>query len=188
MSLLAEKVAKIKFNRIWSMPSRHTFTIKPIRELLARYIQQQQQQQVWIDPFAGYNSPATITNDLNPKCPTDYHLEAIDFLQVIKERKETVYGVLLDPPYSPRQVKECYEGLGLKVTQSATNKQFWTKTRKFIAQEFKPKVVISCGWNSQGLGKNLGYSIIEILLVAHGGSRNDTIVTVEQPIEEVRQT
>lgn len=41
-------------------------------------------------------------------------------------------------------------------------------------------MAISFGWNSQGFGKNLGFKIIEILLVAHGRGHNDTIVTVEE--------
>ena len=36
------------------------------------------------------------------------------------------------------------------------------------------------GWNSNGVGKVRGFEIIEILLIAHGGSHNDTIVTVER--------
>lgn len=40
-------------------------------------------------------------------------------------------------------------------------------------------VCISFGWNSMGIGKKNGFEIIEILLVAHGGMHNDTIVTVE---------
>ena len=40
--------------------------------------------------------------------------------------------------------------------------------------------MISFGWNSIGFGKNRGFEIIEILLVAHGGTKNDTIVTVER--------
>lgn len=35
-------------------------------------------------------------------------------------------------------------------------------------------------WNSGGFGKNLGFEMIEILLVPHGGHHNDTIVTVER--------
>lgn len=45
-------------NRVWSMPSKHTFTIKPIAELLQRYIGD---GTGWIDPFAGFNSPASLT-------------------------------------------------------------------------------------------------------------------------------
>jgi len=33
-----------------------------------------------------------------------------------------------------------------------------------------------------GLGKNRGFKMARILLVPHGGSKNDTIVTVENKI------
>ena len=49
-----------------------------------------------------------------------------------------------------------------------------------MARIIKPGgYAICCGWTSQGLGKNRGFEMIEILLVPHGGSKNDTIVTVE---------
>ena len=34
-----------------------------------------------------------------------------------------------------------------------------------------------------GLGKNRGFEMLEILLVPHGGSKNDTIVTVERKLQ-----
>lgn len=46
----------------------------------------------------------------------------------------------------------------------------------------KDGVVISCGWNSGGIGKKYGFDIVEILLVPHGGAHNDTIVVVEKKI------
>lgn len=33
-----------------------------------------------------------------------------------------------------------------------------------------------------GIGKTRGFEIVEILLVAHGGNHNDTIVTVERKL------
>lgn len=44
-------------------------------------------------------------------------------------------------------------------------------------------VVITCAWNSGGIGAGLGFEQQEILLVAHGGWHNDTIVTVEKKIK-----
>jgi hypothetical protein len=41
-------------------------------------------------------------------------------------------------------------------------------------------VVISCGWNSAGMGSNRGFDVQEILMVCHGGAHNDTIVVVEK--------
>ena len=41
------------------------------------------------------------------------------------------------------------------------------------------------GEEQGGIGKQYGFEIIEILLVAHGGWHNDTIVTVERKREHI---
>jgi hypothetical protein len=41
-------------------------------------------------------------------------------------------------------------------------------------------IVLSFGWNSNGMGKTRGYELQEILLVAHGGAHNDTICLAEK--------
>ena len=47
----------------------------------------------------------------------------------------------------------------------------------------KPNGIVMCfGWNSAGIGKVRNFEMIEILMVAHGGSHNDTLVTVERKI------
>ena len=81
-------------NRVWAMPSKHTFTIKPIAELLARYVGD---GKGWVDPFAGENSPAEITNDIDPQHKATQHLEATDFARGLNGN---VQGILFDPPYS----------------------------------------------------------------------------------------
>ncbi len=63
------------------MPSAHTFTIKPIGELISRYVGSGKN---WVDPFAGFNSPSEITNDLNPEAPTTHHVEAIVFMNIFE--------------------------------------------------------------------------------------------------------
>ncbi len=57
-------------NRFWAMPNKWTFQIKPIAELLTRYVGD---GKGWIDPFAGMYSPAEITNDLNPEMKALFH-------------------------------------------------------------------------------------------------------------------
>lgn len=167
----------MKFARVWAMPNKATFTIKPIAELLERYVDK---DEVWADPFAGFNSPALYTNDLNPAAPTGYHLEAEDFC---KEMEHGLVGVLFDPPYSNRQISEHYREIGKKASQADTSAAFFSKVKDAIA----PKVrvggfAISFGWNSQGFGKARGFEIVEILLVPHGGAHNDTIVVVETKV------
>ena len=53
----------MKIERKWAMPSAWTFTIKPIAELLKEEIDLN--KEIWLDPFAGNNSPAQYRNDLN---------------------------------------------------------------------------------------------------------------------------
>ena len=161
-------------NRKWAMPNRNTFLIKPIAILVRKYVGN---GQGWIDPFAGENSPSEFTNDLNPNKPTKFHLHAKDFGLQLQGKYE---GVLFDPPYSLRQVKECYDAIGVKLFQEDTQ-EFPQNVKKIIAQKIKNGgYAITFGWNSQGFGKSLGFEIVEILLIAHGRSHNDTIITVER--------
>lgn len=164
----------IDIQRQWAMPNKNTFDIKPIKEL----IQSELTNGTWIDPFANQNKLATITNDLNPDFDTDYHMDALDFLKTFQN--ESVDGVLYDPPYSPRQVTECYQGVGMNVTSETTRASFWGNQKKEISRIVKPGgKVITFGWNSGGIGRKYGFEITRILLVPHGGWHNDTICTVE---------
>ena len=164
----------IKINREWAMPNSNTFSIKPIRELIERYL-----SGTIIDPFANQNKLATITNDLDPQYDTDYHMDATEFLKMLDNDSADV--VLWDPPYSPRQIMECYKKFNMTVNMQTTQASYWSKQKEQIARIVKPNgIVITCGWNSGGIGKKYGFKIIEILLVAHGGWHNDTIVTVER--------
>lgn len=159
--------------RKWAMPNRWTFKIKPIADLL----REEMDGGIWVDPFAGEHSPANITNDLNLERPTMYHMDAIDFLRTFED--DSVDGVLYDPPYSQRQVKECYDSIqgGLKWDGRMT---FWSESKNEVARIVKPTGKVICfGWNSMGLGEKRGFKMQRILLVPHGGSRNDTICTVE---------
>lgn len=160
------------------MPNKWTFQIPPIADLLARYIED---GKGWVDPFAGMSRLTELTNDLNPNMPAKYHIDAEKFcLQLTGSYK----GVLFDPPYSYRQVKECYEGIGLKPTTLDTSTNFYRRVMNAISAKIIPTgYAICCGWNSSGFGKKRGFQLIEILLVCHGQHHNDTIVTVEQKIQ-----
>ena len=164
----------MKISRIWAMPNKWTFTIPAVKDLLLRYMN----GGLWIDPFAGFNSPAGETNDLNPDSPAKYHLEATEFVKKYKH----VDGVLFDPPYSARQIMESYKGIGLEVAASNTNASFYSSVKSNISVK-TGGIAISFGWNSMGMGINRGFEAIEILLIAHGGAHNDTICTVERKIQ-----
>ena len=165
----------MQINRKWCMPNKNTFDIKPIKEVIDKYMV----TGVIIDPFANKNKIATITNDLDEQYDTNYHMDATDFLKMFEDN--SVDMVLYDPPYSPRQVSECYKNLGKAVNMQTTQTSYWSNQKKEIGRILKPNgIVITCGWNSGGIGKKYGMEIQEILLVPHGGWHNDTIVTVER--------
>ena len=167
----------MEINRVWHMPNKNTFDIKPIKKIIEKYMV----NGIIIDPFANKNKIATITNDLDEQYDTDYHMDATDFLKMFDN--ESVDMVLYDPPYSPRQVSECYKNLGKTVNMQTTQASYWSNQKKEIGRILKPNgIVITCGWNSGGIGKKYGMEIQEILLVPHGGWHNDTIVTVEKKI------
>lgn len=170
-------MSKLLINREWAMPSPNTFSIKPVASLLGRYIKD---SDTVIDPFARTSRWGTITNDLDPTQPTDYHLEASEFCQILRDGV-TADVVLFDPPYSPRQISEVYASIGRRATGSDTqNARLYKNVRDGLDNLLKPGgIAISCGWNSSGFGKTRHYEMLEILLVAHGGAHNDTIVVVE---------
>lgn len=161
--------------RVWQMPNSRTFSIKPIRELIQKYA-----NGYTIDPFAAGNRLANVTNDIDPQYDTDFHMDATDFLNLFKP--DSVDTVLYDPPYSPRQVAECYKALGITVNMQPPSFILKQAERGHRPNCKKGGIVITCGWNSGGIGKKYGFEIIEILLVAHGGWHNDTIVTVEKKV------
>ena len=163
--------------RVWAMPNKNTFSIKPIKEIVIKYLT----DGVIIDPFANSSKIATITNDIDPQFDTTYNMDALDFLKQFEDK--SVDMVLYDPPYSPRQVSECYKNLGQTVNIATTQSSYWGNQKKEIARIVKTQgIVITCSWNSGGVGKTNGFEIIEVLLVPHGGWHNDTIVVVEKKV------
>jgi len=167
----------MEINRTWSMPNKQTFDIKPIKELIHKYLI----TGTVIDPFANKNKIANVTNDLDPQYNTTFNLDASDFLKQFKNSE--VDMVLYDPPYSPRQVSECYKALDKTVNMQTTQASYWSNHKKEIGRIVKENgICITCGWNSGGIGKKYGFEIIEILLVPHGGWHNDTIITVERKL------
>lgn len=167
----------MQINRKWCMPNKNTFDMEPIKEIIDKYTV----GEVIIDPFANKNKIATITNDLDEQYDTNYHMDATDFLKMFEDN--SVDMVLYDPPYSPIQVSECYKSLGKTVNMQTTQASYWSNQKKEIGRILKPNgIVITCGWNSGGIGKKYGMEIQEILLVSHGRWHNDTIVTVEKKI------
>lgn len=161
------------------MPNRETFSIPIIGKWVQAYLDQ---SQISVDPFARNNRWATHTNDLDPSTRAEHHMDAEAFLQKLKEEGISVDLVLFDPPYSPRQMADCYKNIGMKVAQRETqNAHLYKRVRDalipILAQD---ATILSFGWNSAGMGTERGFRISEILLCCHGGAHNDTICMAEQ--------
>jgi len=166
----------MKITRDWAMPSANTFEILPIFKFVRKYLGE---NIISIDPFANKNKLANITNDIDPEMKADFCLDALEFLKQFDDN--SVDLVLFDPPYSPRQISECYKKLNLSVNMETTQASFWSNLKDEIFRITKANsIVLSFGWNSQGIGKKRGFKIEEILLVAHGGNHNDTICVAEK--------
>ena len=182
--------------REWAMPNEWTFQINPIGELVEQEVGERQSGSphrndqntdrevshsdgLWVDPFAGQSDIADVTNDFNPELKTDYTLKADEFLSQFDDG-EVDGGVLFDPPYSPRQIKEMYDDVGTEVQMKDTQSTFYSRKRDAIERICaEGATVISFGWNSVGIGKTWNFQKREILMVCHGGAHNDTICTVE---------
>ena len=163
--------------RVFAMPNANTFSVKPIGEFVRRYLDATPGYSV--DMFARNNDWCTVTNDVDPNTAATFHQDAEEFCRQLVPTRFTL--ALFDPPYSPRQISECYKGFGREVTTKDTqNAALYKRLRDALDPLIVPGgIVLSFGWSSNGMGVTRGYRLIEILLVAHGGAHNDTICIAE---------
>ena len=113
---------KMKISKEWTPPNKETFNLRPINDFIHRNLRDEiKLNAIIIDPFSNGKrlTDNSIINDLNPYVESDYHLDALDFMKIFKDN--SVDAVLYDPPYSPRQVSECYKVYGRTVTQEMTS-------------------------------------------------------------------
>jgi hypothetical protein len=158
-------ITKTKIERVWAMPSSRPFQTPAIAKLIE-------------EECTGYPKEKIV--DLFPYNATR------DAFELLKSLPDSSVGVfLIDPPYSYKQAQDIYRDHGkehgIPMVSWESPKQYWTEFRKEITRALEPGgKCITLGWNSQGTGKGLGFEITRILMVAHGGNRNDTIVTVDR--------
>lgn len=166
------------------MPNGNTFKIRPIRNLVRDCCREVGDSAVIVDPFSNMARYGTITNDLNPEYDTDFHMDALEFLRTRADEEADL--VLYDPPYSITQAAQLYSSYGKeKLEHSVSNMGYWAQLKDEVARITKYNgLVLCCGWNSNGCGINRGFTLERMLIVAHGGSKNDTIVTVERKTKQ----
>ena len=166
------------------MPKADTFDIAPIAGFVRRYLMR---SKISIDPFSRNKRWATYTNDLNPETAAESHMDAAEFLKMLSAKGVKPDLVILDPPYGARQIVDCYAAMGLDdATKAAvkarkpTQNVSWKDAKDATAAMQDPGgIVLTFGWNSNGMSKSRGCEMLEVMLVHHGGGRNDTICTAE---------
>lgn len=107
----------MKIERKWAMPNKNTFQIKPIKDLIERYIEQIGKDKVILNPFAN-TSTYGITNDIDETIETDYHMDAIDFLKQYEDN--SVDMILYDPPFCYDEETELFTSKGWKPIKEIT--------------------------------------------------------------------
>jgi hypothetical protein len=172
-------IANPSINRAYCQADRNTFNMKPVRQLLTRWVSG---AAVIVDPFARESKWGTITNDINPAMTTDYHMDAAEFAELLLSDGIKADAVLFDPPYSLEQAKRSYETAGKHFSkQDAWRVNRWNETKNALAEIVIPRgIVISFGWSSSGFGKRRQMYLEEILMVNHGAGHHDTIIVVER--------
>jgi len=171
----------LKFSRTWAIPNSDTFNIKPINDFVLSYLSL---SKISVDMFARNNCLSIYNNDLDFTTKAEYHMDAEVFLKMLYQKEIKADLIIFDPPYSPRQISECYKKIGLNVGMKETqNAALYKRVKDAIIPICSDNaIVLSFGWNSCGMGKNNGFEQIEIMLCAHGGAHNDTICVAEQKI------
>jgi hypothetical protein len=159
--------------RAFCMPNPYTFEMKPVRELLSRYVRY---GSIVVDPFCGKSDIATVRNDIRfGGC------DAVEFLRGLDISADVV---LLDPPYSPRQMAESYKLAGIikKGCEQTQNAKLYSEAISELDRVLRVGgLAIRFGWNALGFPK-ARYQRLETLIVDHGGAHNATIVTVDEKV------
>lgn len=176
MNLYGVQDTATRLTLAWSMPSRWTFQMEPVCLFLGRHLRPVLSAGgIVLEPFAGKSEWGTHRNDL-----AFGGIDARDWCERLAADGVRADAVLFDPPYSPRQISECYKSVGKEVTGADTqNAALYTAVRNPLAKMLKPGgIALSFGWQSSGFG--CGWPTHEVLLVRHGGAHNDTICVCQE--------
>jgi hypothetical protein len=171
----------MEIKRFWAMPTKDTFDCLPIGDFVRKYLNK---SRISIDPFARNKQWATYTNDINPGTKADCHMDSVEYLKMLEEKGTKADLVILDPPYSPEQMKRAYDSFGLSMNgRDALRSAGWKEEKDIISRILDFNGYVLCfGWDSNGMGKGRGFQLEEISLVCHGAGHNDTICMAERKI------
>ena len=169
------------------------FDNKHIRRIMDRYINEVNFQKKGIvkmcDPFARESFTTflqgCITNDLNCDFNTNYNLEFKDFAREMAHLEHAFNIIFFDPPYSLRQLKDQYDGIGKDLELWQTH-NMWKAGKDYLGPLVKMGgYVISFGWTSSGFGKKRGFKKVGVHVFEQAAreDRYDLIMTIEKKVQ-----
>jgi hypothetical protein len=157
-----------------------------INEVNFKWVNGQIGRPLFCDPFARESFTRTldgcITNDLNPEFDTHYNLEFKDFSQAMVDEGREFDLVFFDPPYSLRQLKDNYDGIGKDLELWQTH-NMWREGKDLLGKLVKVGgFVISLGWTTAGFGKNRGFTkrAVHVFEQYAREDRYSLLLTIEQ--------
>lgn len=171
------------FSRHFQMANADTFSMPIVGDWVKFRLAK---SKVSIDPFARNKRWATHTNDLNPATEAEHHMEALDFLTKLRDDGIRADLIIFDPPYNTAQAKECYQSFGYEKLpiRIARTAGAWAAEKDVCLDLLTDNgIFLWFGWNSCGMGKGRNFEITEIMLIAHGRGKQDTICMEEQRVK-----
>ena len=152
----------LRIDRVFGRPSARTFTIPPVARLLKQEVKKSDRV---CEPF-----PYRSTTD------------CFEYLRSWDTESADV--VLLDPPYTKRQVSDHYREHNVKVTGWHTSSGWTAKVKAEAARVIREGGIgITFGYNSNGMGKINGMRPYRILMCHSAGDHYDLLVTCERKVQ-----
>lgn len=160
------------------MPHKDTFDIGPLGVLIQQtitYAQGRFPRSDRVDPFARKHKyrKGLITNDINRSYRNTYHVDALEFLKLMRTSKVSL--VLFDPPFSAHQAEKRYQ---LKNHEDVIAKSYFGQIDRITHYG---ALLVVCGWRSNVVSYlRAGWNEVFAMHVGHGSTHHDTNIMVLQ--------
>jgi len=163
----------IDFTYLYQWPQKYTFQATKVKQWVEKWCRGHT-----LNLFAGKTlldlDVDEIRIDLDHECPADFHMDAKDYVDLCIKDNHRFHTIILDPPWSLRQSRECYDGRWIGNLTEIKN--------KILTICYPDTRIITFGRDTVGMSKKRGFKKIAICLTCHGGANCDSIGLVEEKI------
>ena len=127
-----------------------------------------------LDLFARDCTLFEYTNDIDTTTKAEFHMDALNFLQVFTHTYSPVELFWFDPPFSSRQSNEIYDGH----VNIYTDPSYVQKLYEFIPKMLRPNgLFVKWGYNTNNPMPSL-LELEDVFTFTQGGNLNDVNVTI----------